>query len=136
MQRTDRLILAAGALALAAGTAAAAAAAHIENAVDASRLGSTSQMLLIHGLGLIVLAVVGEAWPALKRPSRWTAALLALGLALFCGSLLLAVAADTSTSLAPLGGGLIMLSWLIMLLAALCHPLAPKRPGGEGGNSV
>ena len=122
MTRSDRLIAAAGALALGMGTAAAAASAHFNDVQDATRLGSASQMLLVHGLGLLGLALARSAWPSTRRRLGWVAALLASGLLLFAGSLLLAVAFDTSTALAPIGGGLMILCWiaasLVFLLAS------------------
>ncbi|MEZ5463759.1 MAG: DUF423 domain-containing protein [Lysobacteraceae bacterium] len=121
MPSADRLIAAAGALALAIGTAAAAVSAHLADAGDALRLDSASRMLLVHGVGLWVLALARSRWSSVSRPLGWIALLLAVGLALFAGSLLLAVLLDTTTSLAPLGGSLIILCWLavaLLLLAA------------------
>jgi len=115
----NRLIVAVGALALAIGTAAAAAAAHVHDAADATRLGSAAQMLLVHGIGLLALALARRSWPSVARPLGWAALALAAGLALFAGSLLLAVAFDTTTTLAPLGGGLIILSWLMTAVIVL-----------------
>jgi uncharacterized membrane protein YgdD (TMEM256/DUF423 family) len=41
------------------------------------------------------------------------------GMLLFCGSLVLAVLAGTSTRLAPGGGVLLILAWLMQAVAAL-----------------
>ncbi|HPF74248.1 MAG: DUF423 domain-containing protein [Rhodanobacteraceae bacterium] len=119
MTRSDRLIAAAGALALGIGTAAAAASAHFQDALDATRLGSASQMLLVHGLGLFGLALARHAWPSKRRTLGWIAALLAAGLLLFAGSLLFAVAFDASTALAPFGGGLTILCWVAAAIVFL-----------------
>lgn len=113
---TTRLLAAAGALLAAASVAMAAYAAHAAQGVDASRLHSASLFAFGHGIALATLAA--------RRPRALRTlalSLLLLGTLLFSGSLALAVFAGLPTSLAPIGGIAMILSWLLIAIDALRH---------------
>ncbi|MGY0503878.1 DUF423 domain-containing protein [Luteimonas sp. e5] len=61
-----------------------------------------------HGVALAALAPL-----AVKRLTWLGLACLLLGVLLFSGSLALAAFVGTSTTLAPFGGGMMMLGWLL-----------------------
>ena len=106
----------------AAGVALAAAAAHQP---DATRLASGSSMLLFHAS-----AVIGAVLLTTHGLARWPVGLVAvygfiIGAALFAGDLASRQYAGHSlfTMAAPTGGTIMLLSWLVLALAALL----PKR---------
>jgi len=112
----------------AAGVAAGAHAAHglagVERARDLVRLAS--QYALLHAPAVILAALLADrlrsAWAG---RFVWLAGLaLLVGALLFCGSLL-ALAFDGPGSLAPLGGSLLLLGWLLLALGGLGGLLAP-----------
>ena len=102
----------------AAGVALAAASAHQP---DASRLGSASSMLLFHAS-----AVIGAALLTAQGLAQRTLGLAAsfgfvLGGALFAGDLVTRQYAGHGlfTMAAPTGGTLLILSWLVLAVAAI-----------------
>ena len=107
-QRLARLSAAAGALALAVSTGLSAFAAHGVSGNDQIRAYTAAAMLAIHGLGLLTLQGLGRG----KLLSAVRVGLM-LGLLLFAGSLLSAVFFDWRPLLAPAGGSLLILSWLL-----------------------
>lgn len=114
---TDRVagvFAACGALACAIAVALAAYAAHGATDVAQPRLAQAAVFLFAHGLTLVALAP-----QAVRRLARIALAMLLLGVVLFSGSLALAVFFDTSTALAPFGGMLLMLGWLVYAADAL-----------------
>ena len=96
----------------AAGVAIAAAASHGSDA----NLGIVANFLLFHAPALIGLSVVPGS-----RIVTAAGYVLVLGLAVFCGDL--AMRSATGNALfpmaAPLGGGGLMLGWLLVAAAAL-----------------
>ena len=97
-----------GALCAAAAVALAAYAAHGTEGEAQSRLQLAAVFAFGHGLALAVLA------PAMThRLGRFALSLLYLGVLLFCGSLVLNVLAQWPTTLAPLGGTLLIGGWLL-----------------------
>lgn len=86
-------------------------AAHAAEPVDGERLRLASQYLLFHSLA--VLALLGCSGQLLAA-ARWG---LLLGMTLFGGSLAAAALADLPSTLAPVGGLLLMLSWLLLGVA-------------------
>lgn len=113
-ERVRRAFAAAGALCCAAAIGLAAYAAHGLVPEAAVRLQLPLSWLLLHGAVLAVFAP--------RQRSAWElAALLGWsgGMLLFCGSLVLAVLAGTSTRLAPAGGVLLILAWSLQAVAAL-----------------
>ncbi|MGL4559792.1 MAG: DUF423 domain-containing protein, partial [Afipia sp.] len=108
----------------AAGVALAAASAHQP---DASRLASASSMLLFHASAVIGAALLtghGIAW----RPLGLTATFgFIVGAALFAGDLTMRQYSGHGlfTMAAPTGGTLLILSWLVLAIAAAW----PRRAG-------
>jgi len=97
-----------GALCAAAAVALAAFAAHGTEGEAQSRLQLAAVFAFGHGLALAVLAPLVS-----RRLGRFALSLLYLGVLLFCGSLVLNVLAQWPTTLAPLGGTLLIAGWLI-----------------------
>ncbi|MDI9240537.1 DUF423 domain-containing protein [Lysobacter sp. LF1] len=111
-----RLLAAAGALLAAASVAMAAYAAHAAQGVDASRMHNAALFAFGHGIALATLAA--------RRPRAlrtFALSTLLLGTLLFSGSLALAVFAGTRTTLAPIGGMAMIVSWLLIAIDALRH---------------
>lgn len=105
---------AAGALFCALAVALGAYAAHGLDAAARGRIEPALLYLFLHGLALTLLAS--------RQSSRWELAALSawlLGSVLFCGSVIGAVMASTPTVLAPFGGSLLILGWLLHAIAAL-----------------
>ncbi len=101
----------------AAGVALAAAAAHQP---DASRLASASSMLLFHASAVIGAALLtghGIAQRALGLTATFG---FIFGAALFAGDLAMRQYAGHGlfTMAAPTGGTLLILSWLVLAIAA------------------
>jgi len=97
-----------GALACGVSVALGAYASHVAQAQDGKRLAIAALFAFAHGLTLIVI---------FSRPSRlagWAMFCFAFGIALFSGSLALAVFFGAPTTLAPFGGSLLMLGWGIL----------------------
>lgn len=120
----QRLAGALAALMGAAGVALAAAAAHQG---DAARLGPASNMLLFHAPAVIAAALLtGHAYAQRHFGFAATFGLIA-GAALFSGDL--TMRHYTGNALfpmaAPTGGTLLILSWLMLALAAIW----PRRAG-------
>jgi len=70
---------------------------------------------LLHALGLVLVGVLG--WSTIVTAKlRWAARLMAIGIAMFCGSIYLATAGAPRIVLeaAPAGGMALMLSWLML----------------------
>ncbi|MBW7961711.1 DUF423 domain-containing protein [Bradyrhizobium sp. BR 10261] len=113
-----RLLLALAGLMGAAGVALAAAAAH---GTDASRLASASAMLLFHATA--ILAVVALLARDLLHGGIGLIAAFGFGIGamLFAGDLTLRQYAGHSLfpMAAPSGGTLMILSWLVVTLAAV-----------------
>lgn len=108
-----RLFPVAGAFGCAAAVALGAHAAHAVGA-DQDRLQTASLYLFLHGLALLVLSA-GSASVLLRA----ALSAMLLGMLLFCGSLAAAALLDGSTMLAPWGGGLLILAWLLLAVDRL-----------------
>lgn len=107
-QRLVRVSASFAALSLAAATALSAYAAHGLAAEDHPRAYSAVAMLAVHGLGLLIVSRFGTGLLlTLVRVG------ILLGLSLFCGSLLAALFWKWRPLLAPFGGSLLILSWLM-----------------------
>ncbi len=103
-----------GALCAAAAVALAAYAAHAVEGEAQSRLQLAALFAFGHGLALAALAPV-----ATRRLGRFALSLLCLGVLLFCGSLVMSVLAHWPTTLAPLGGTLLIGGWLLYAVDSL-----------------
>ncbi|MBS7456422.1 DUF423 domain-containing protein [Coralloluteibacterium stylophorae] len=108
-----RLAAAAGALLCGLAVALGAYASHGAEGAAAVRLGLAALFAFGHGLALVLLAPRVRGWGALVP------LVLLAGVLLFSGSLVAAVLTGASTRLAPAGGGLLMLGWLVQAVASL-----------------
>lgn len=102
-----RLIPAAGALLAAAAVALSAYAAHASDGASQARLQQAALMAFGHGIALAALGM-----QAARRIADWLLAAMLLGVLLFSGSLVLSHLLGWPTRLAPLGGGLMIVSWV------------------------
>jgi len=117
-----RTFLTAGALAMALGVALGAYAAHAAKGAahpDAARLLQSAVLYqLVHGLGVIAVAIVART-----QASAWLAAsgiLLLAGIVLFCGALwILAMTGRSLGPVAPTGGMAFIAGWLCLAIHAL-----------------
>jgi len=122
-----RFSLAVGALFAGLGVAFGAFAAHgLRGSLDAVRLGwwqTAVDYQMWHGLALIALA-------ALPLPQiGWPAGLIALGTAIFSGTLYaMALGAPRWLgAVTPIGGSLMIAGWVVLLVAALRRRTEPSR---------
>lgn len=101
------------------GVASAAAASH---GADPRLLGGASAMCLAHAPALIGLYA---AWPNL-RTAGWAALLISVGTTVFAADLTLRHFASHGLfpMLAPIGGSLMMLGWLVIAAGAAFRPSA------------
>ncbi|MDB5549554.1 MAG: hypothetical protein JWP21_3001 [Tardiphaga sp.] len=113
-----RVLIALTGLMGAAGVALAAAAAHQG---DASRLAPASSMLLFHAPAVLVTILL-----AVRRVIQLSLGLVAafsfvVGAGLFAGDLSMRVYLDHALfpMAAPTGGSLLIVSWLVLAVAAL-----------------
>ena len=102
-----RVFAALGALLCGFAVAFAAMGAHAHDAEAGRRLSIAAAFFFGHGLALIELRARAGRLALAAR------ALLLAGVLLFAGSLVGAALLATPTSLAPLGGTLLMLGWLL-----------------------
>ena len=107
----------AGGLAGALGVALSAAEAHTGGAFT----GIAARMLLVHAPALLAIGLFGG-----NVILRWAGLILVLGLVLFCGDLL---ARDffghrLFPFAAPVGGTLLILSWLATVCSALVRRIS------------
>ena len=115
-----------GGLAGAAGVALSAAAAH----VDSSQfVRSAAAIALAHAPILVLLALPGVR--RIVRLPALPAAMIAIGVALFCGDMVTRAFLDFSLfhNAAPTGGSLLILGWLA--LAILTVPAFFARTPGD-----
>ena len=110
----SRGLTAAGALMAAAAIALSAYAAHGAAGDAQASLQLAGGFALVHGVALAGLAPrAGRGW------ARAALQAMLLGAWLFCGSLAAAHFFGTPTLLAPLGGGLMILAWLVVAIDAM-----------------
>lgn len=116
----DRSLEAAGALACALAVAFGAYAAHGLEAHASARMQPALFYLFLHGLAVVLLARRRRSRLELAALGCWSA-----GMLLFCGSLIAAVLLRWPTTLAPLGGILLIAGWLWQAIAAICRTQEP-----------
>lgn len=109
-----RWLAAAGALLAAAAVALSAYAAHAAQGEAQARLFTAAVFAFGHGIALAALAPVAR-----RRLAAIALAGLLLGTLLFCGGVVVRQTLGVSLGVAPLGGGLLVLSWLLYAAAAL-----------------
>ena len=112
------MLIVLGALAGLLGVGLAAAAAHH---TGGSNLETAARFLLLHApvlLVIVALAGNGAIQPGLGRIAGW---ILVLGLALFCGDLVMRAYRGGALfpMAAPTGGFLLMGGWALLAVAAL-----------------
>lgn len=115
-RRPHPWLAAAGALCAAAAVTLAAYASHGVEGVAQSRLQTAALFAFGHGVALAVLAPV-----TFRRLGRLALLALYAGVLLFCGSLVFNVLAQWPTTLAPLGGMLLIAGWVLLALDLLRH---------------
>lgn len=109
-----RGLAAAGALLAGIAIALGAYAAHGLPADAAARLQTPLLYLLVHGVALVALA------PRQRNTIQLMALLGFLaGVLLFCGSVIGAVLAGWPTVLAPFGGSLLVVAWVVLAVGML-----------------
>ena len=119
-----RNALVAGAVVMAVGVAAGAYSAHAGPSMphpDAPELlRAAVQYHFVHGLALVAVGLLARS-----ASSRWlvaAAALFAMGLALFCGTLwTMALTGGEATLAAPLGGFSFIGGWIALAVHAARH---------------
>lgn len=109
-----RLLIAFGGVLAAVAVALSAYAAHAVDGEAQHRLQTAALFAFGHGIALAALTP-----HARRQLGRIALAALLLGTLLFSGSLAAAVFFDTPTRLAPLGGSLMILAWLLYAADAL-----------------
>jgi uncharacterized membrane protein YgdD (TMEM256/DUF423 family) len=116
-----RLWLALGALAGLGTVALSAWAAHaLPQRLNPARLASVQSALQIQGLHALALLAVGVLTEGRGGLVTWAGAAFAIGLLMFCGAVYASAIGGVSLGrVAPLGGGVLMLGWLLLLVAAL-----------------
>ncbi|CAA2138791.1 DUF423 domain-containing protein [Hyphomicrobium sp. ghe19] len=118
------LILVWAGLAGAAGVGLAAAAAH---KVDSPALGTAANMLTLHAAASVGIFAVAlrAAWRKLWSA---TALLMLFAASLFTGEIAFHTFTNDATyqMLAPVGGSLMILSWLLVALLAIAEALAKR----------
>uniref|UniRef100_UPI00333EBB7A DUF423 domain-containing protein n=1 Tax=Castellaniella defragrans TaxID=75697 RepID=UPI00333EBB7A len=119
---TPRFLILCGALILALGVAAGAFGAHGLKRLVAPDLlevwRTAAHYQLIHGAGLLLVA---SLWPRLApAPAAWAGSLMLAGLLVFSGSLYAMVLTGLRAlgAITPIGGLLMILSWLTLAWAA------------------
>lgn len=102
----------------AAGVALAAAGAHLP---EAGRLSTAALMLLLHAAAVLGAAALTERSVTQPMLGLIAAAGFVLGASLFAGDLTLRFFAERGLfpRAAPTGGILLMLSWLLLAVAAM-----------------
>lgn len=109
-----RLLTASGALFASAGVALSAYAAHAADIAARGSLQSAALFALVHGVALAALPR-----HAVRRIGLVALLMLALGTLLFSGTLVAAHALGMPTRLAPFGGMLLILGWLVFAIDAI-----------------
>lgn len=109
----QRALACAGAVLASASVALAAYASHGVTDEAREHLLMAAVFAFGHGLALSALAPLAR-----RRLSRWALAGLCLGVLLFSGSLVGAHAFGLPTRLAPTGGSLMILAWLVYAIDA------------------
>lgn len=125
LRRWPAAIVAFAALQGAAGVALSAAAAHVEHSLH---VATASQFLIIHAAAALALAAIAFAGPARPLWLIGSAIALQAGVTLFASDL--SVRALTGARLfpyaAPIGGSLVMASWLAIAGWALAAAAKPR----------
>ena len=109
-----RALAAGGAMLAAVGVGLSAYAAHVAAGEGQAAMQMAALFALVHGAALAALAPRATRWLA-----RMALSAMALGVVLFSGSLGAAHFLAAPTTLAPYGGSLMILAWLVYAADAL-----------------
>ncbi|MBR1158161.1 DUF423 domain-containing protein [Bradyrhizobium elkanii] len=122
MSGASRLLIGLAAIMGACGVMLAAAAAHLP---DATRLAAASSMLLFHAPAVVATIAVADRATIHAKLAIVAAAGFVIAASLFAGDLVLRQYAGHGLfpMAAPTGGTLLILSWLVLAIAAVW----PKR---------
>ena len=117
---TDRIWVGFGALAGLSAVAMAAVTAHGLDAIGPARLQMARDAVQIQGWHALALVGCGLWVRRGGALAEWAGAAITLGLLVFCGAVYaLALCGVRLGGLAPAGGMLLMLGWLLLALSAL-----------------
>lgn len=119
----QRLWIALGSLAGLVAVAMAAVAAHALGGLDPARVRMVESGIQMQGWHALALLGCGLWAPRGGRLADWAGAAFALGTLLFCGAVYALGLAGISLGLvAPAGGWLLMLGWLLLGISAMRVP--------------
>jgi uncharacterized membrane protein YgdD (TMEM256/DUF423 family) len=112
------MLVAAAAVVGLLGVALSAVAAH---AGRGPNLETAARFLLLHAPALLAVVALAAAGAVDERVARFAACAMLLGLALFCGDLVMRAYRDLPLfpRAAPTGGMVLMLGWALVALAGL-----------------
>jgi uncharacterized membrane protein YgdD (TMEM256/DUF423 family) len=118
---TDRSLVLAGGLCGVAGVALSAVAAH----AGSGNIETSASFLLMHAPAFLAIGLLGEG-----RILRTGGFVLLIGLLVFAGDLVMRhyAGARLFPMAAPIGGGLLILGWLIVALSAFASWTALPSP--------
>ena len=116
----QRVWIALGSLAGLTAVAMAAQAAHGMAWLDPPALAMMRSAIEIQGWHALALLACGLWSPSGGRLADWAGAAFALGIVLFCGAVYaVALSGVRLGIIAPLGGTLLMVGWLLLGLSAI-----------------
>jgi uncharacterized membrane protein YgdD (TMEM256/DUF423 family) len=131
MRRAPFVIAASAGLLGAAGVAAAAAAAHL---AGGKLLETAAMFLMVHSAALIGIAALAERAPRRAALSFIAgAALLVVGLTLFCGDFAMRALASRPLfqMAAPSGGTMLIVGWLVAAVGGSIAAMARVPDSGR-----
>jgi len=118
--RMQRLWIAAGGIAGCLAVAMAAVAAHALGGLPADRVGMVESAIRMQGWHGLALLFCGLWSPRAGRLADAAGAAFLAGLVLFCGAVYaLALGGVATGPVAPTGGVLLMLGWLLLAVSAV-----------------
>lgn len=131
----QRLWIGLGALAGLLAVAMAALAAHGLAVIGPGRLEMARNALQMQGWHALALLACGLWAPRGGRFVHWAGVAFAAGMVLFCGAVYgLALGGWPVGRLAPVGGTLLMVGWVLLGVSALrTLPAKPESSPGSGG---
>ena len=116
----QRMWIAFGALAGLTAVLMAALAAHGLDGLDPAALQMVRNAIQMHGWHAMALLACGLWAPRGGTLANWAGAAFAIGIILFCGAVYtLALGGMRLPMVAPIGGTLLMLGWLLLGLSTI-----------------
>ena len=124
----QRVWIALGSLAGLTAVAMAALAAHGMSWLDPAGLAMMRSAIEMQGWHALALLACGLWSPSGGRLADWAGAAFAVGTVLFCGAVYaLALSGVRLGIIAPLGGTLLMVGWLLLGLSAIITTWTANR---------